>query len=198
MLLAGCTQTWQTRFHKEYNWNKPIYRTPLGIQVAPPVWLDKADYPKLFNYIDTQVKWLVQGYPWAKNFDFGANVIWIHDAPVAFIAGTPAEHAWALGWAVGKYVVVSWTADRDELGKPVGPATQAMLPALIHEYFHLILKEQYGWADPGHCYYYPSSEVRSTMVLAAMNAQLAKPIEWSKKTVEGFRKYKYMPWLILN
>lgn len=199
LLLAGCTETWQTRFRKEFDWNKPIYKTKIGIKVAPPTWLAQEDIPKLLDYVDMQVKWLAQSYPWVRNnFDFGQYVIWIHDAPVAFIAGTPGEHAWVYGWAQGKYLMVAWGAERDEQGRPTGPSTQHLLPALVHELFHAIFHEQYGWGDPGHCFYFPMGDVKAAMMITTANAMLSKPIVWSRKTIDGFRKYKYFPWWLLD
>jgi len=198
LLIASCTSTWQTRFHAEYNWHKDIYRTPIGIQVAPPTWLAEEDIPVLLEYVDKQVKWLVRAYPWAKNFDFGQYVVWVHESPNAFIAGTPAEHAWARGWAIGKYLVVAWGLERDDYGRPNGPSLHSLLPALTHEWMHMILQAQYGYADPGHMMYFQSSEVRCAIDLPIMNAALGDPVELSEATIKAYRAYRYMPWLIMG
>lgn len=197
LLIAGCAETsWLTKFHNEFDWNKPIYRTKLGIQVAPPTWMAEEDIPKLLDYVDFEIKSIVRGYPWAKTFDFGTNVIWVHDSPVAFVAGTPAEHAWARGWAVGKYLVVAFGIEMDDEGRPNGPAQRLCTPALVHEVFHAILRERYGYADPGHCYYFPGYDVKTTLMTAQMSALMRNPIKWSAETEANFRAYKYMPWLI--
>ena len=199
ILTVGCVSTeWVERFDAEFDFNKPTYRTPINnIPVATPAWLAPEDIPQVLDAIDQHCEWVKELYPWtAENFDFSSYVVWIHESPVAFVAGDDKFHAWAYGWAIGDYMIVSWGVDRGEDGAPCGMCTGNFLRALVHEWFHVILQERYGYADAGHCFWFPGKAVQGTIMMCKLRALMMINLKLSAATSEAFNKYRYEPWVL--
>jgi hypothetical protein len=191
-------QTPDQRLAAEFNWNKYTEETPKhDIPVAFPTWLAREDRPKVLAMVDLYADKTIELYPWAgDNFDFSSYTVWIHDNPGGFVAGSPDSNCWALGWQLGDICAVCWGLATDWRRYPVGPATQNILPALIHEWFHAIFQERYAWADPGHYMYYPMPEVRHCLRTAQVFFDnLAPPLMLSDESLWRALHYKYHPWI---
>lgn len=202
MLLPSCCTgplNSDERFAREFDFTRPVQHTPqFGIPVSFPAWLAECDKPAVLDYIDFYAREFFAGYPWArKGLDLTRFTVWIHDSLGGFAAGGVADPTWARGWLVGKYSIVAWNfAVKD--GKPDGPATRDILPAVVHEWFHAAFQARYGCGDAGHFLWFPSPEVQKCMMSATFHALARSPIRLSEETMRGAKQSLYSPWIFPN
>ena len=201
MFLPACCSvplTPDQRLTAEFNWNRPTWRTSkYNIPVAFPTWLkDPIDRVSVLKRVDSYAACMEEHYPWARdNFDFSRYTIWIHDNLGAFIAGSPSSNLWAIGWRIGEYCVVAWDLRRGPDGRPAGPAMDNIFPALVHEWFHALFDERYGWSDPGHYFYFPMLEVQMALVRTGIDASFFEPLILSDESLWQALHFRYHPWI---
>lgn len=200
LFLIGCvaSYTTDTQFHNEFDWDRPITLTPvMKIPVSFPSWLADEDKPTVLEAIDTYAIDLMDSDEWVhKYFDFRRYTVWIHDSLGGFVAGSASNPVWASGWALGDKLIVSWGYETDQMDRPIGLAIRNILPALTHEWYHVILNERYGYADAGHFVYFPTPEVRMGIITPMIRALQRDPIKLSEKTTTACKKFRYYPWVI--
>lgn len=190
----GCASMLEIQFRQEFDWNADTVETTIyRIPVRTPCWLHEDDVPGLLEYIDKSWRDFAAKYPWVYDrFDPSRYTIYIHDAPGAFVAGSASHHVWALGWAVGRFLVVSWAPARNQHGEPDGPAEKDCLPALTHEWMHVVLSERFGCGDAGHIIWFPGDECQRAMICPRI---MSLKIELGAATVAAFKRFRYRPWI---
>lgn len=192
LLLGACVtfpETWEDRFRSEFDFNHVDARTPVHqIAVRFPCWLDSADEGEVLTAIDEYWDMTVEMYPGAVTFPIQEYMVYIHDAPGAFVLGNEGRQMWCHGWTVGRVWVVSWSWHLDDKGRPDGIRMHDPLMALPHEFFHSIFEWEKAWGDPGHMFF---GEVSFLLAMIGMNAP---EVDLSWASVDAVKRFRYVPW----
>jgi hypothetical protein len=185
-------EAWERRFNEEFNLAEVHSKTPkYHIPVRFPCWLADKDKPDVLLGIDRYWELMMDHYPWAAaHFPVSEYTVWIHNARGAFVAGNEKRQIWAHGWCRGKFLIVAWSWDYDDQGRPFRLASKNFLDPLPHEWFHAIFDIQKTWADPGHKYF---ADVAAIMMMIALESPT---VELSQDSIMAARYYSYVPWCI--